>query len=395
MRILVTGGGTGGHISPTLAVIEALEQKIKDPEILYLGSKEGIENIIIPKIGICFETISTGKIRRYHKNILFNIFDPFTIFKNINDIFKAIRGIFEARKKILNFNPDAIFLKGGYVSIPVGLAAKSLGYPFVLHESDTIPGLANRILAKYASVVCVSFPEEIFKGVFPKDTKIKYTGNPIRHEILEGDREEAFEKFNLNKKLKTILVIGGSQGSNRINRLIEGALEDILYKYQLIHITGDLDYDWIDFRASKLNNDLKNNYKYFNFLSGDLKHAYKAADLIISRAGCNVLTEIAANGKASILIPLSTSTGGHQFKNAMVFSREGASYVMDENIIGSRDILNQIHYLFDHKEELELLEKNIIKFYLKDAAFEIAEEILSNKIDRKKKDDKKGKGIKG
>jgi len=384
MKILVAGGGTGGHISPTLAVIEALEQKVGDLEILYLGSEKGIENVIIPKVGLRFETISTGKIRRYHKNLLFNIFDPSTIFRNLHDIFKAIKGVYEARIKILEFEPDAIFLKGGFVSLPVGLAAKTLGLPFILHESDTVPGLANRILARYASTVCVSFPEEVFSGAFSPKIKLKYTGNPIRFDITKGDREEGYKKFDLRKKLKTILVVGGSQGSARINRLIEGGLEDILHKYQMIHITGDLDFDWIEFRASKLAKELKENYRYFNFLSADLKHAYQVADMVISRAGCNVLTEIAANKKASILVPLSSSAGNHQFKNAMVFSRGGGSYVMDENAIESFDILNQINYLFDHPDEIQALEKNVQKFYFKDAAFEIAEEVLSNKIEKKK-----------
>lgn len=379
MRIIVSGGGTAGHVTPTLAVIEALEEKVEDLELMYIGSKEGIESVIIPKVGICFESISTGKIRRYHSNLLLNILDPTTIFKNIRDIFRLGLGIFEASKKLKRFSPEAIFLKGGYVSVPVGIAAKLLKIPFVLHESDIVPGLANKILSKYASKVCISFPEEYLKEYFSKE-KMVYTGNPIRNEVLKGDRTRGLEKFKLKEKVPVILVIGGSQGALKINKLIEGCLEDFLHKYQLIHITGEYSYDWIDFRAKNLAKDLKENYRYFDFLSSDLKDAYAVSDIIITRAGCNVLTEIAALKKPSILIPLTGSAQNHQFKNALLFSRDGAAYVMDEQATTSRELLRQVEYVLENKGELEMMSKKAGNFYKANSASEIAEEVLKNKI---------------
>lgn len=386
MKILVSGGGTGGHITPALAVIEALESKVDDLEILYIGSKQGMENSIVPKIGICFEGISAGKFRRYHQNIFLDIFNPFTIFKNLADFFKIFIGIYESILKIKKFQPNTIFLKGGYVSLPVGIAAKILRVPFVLHESDSIPGISNRLLSKYAATVCVSFPEEYFEGIFSK--KPIYTGNPIRKEIIEGDKGRAQTKFSLKKELPIIMVMGGSQGANKINRLIDSALEDILYKYQLIHITGTRDYDWIDFRANKLAKELKENYKYFDFISSDLKDAYAVSDLVISRAGCNVLTELAATKKPCILIPILSSAGNHQYENALIFSRKGAAYLMDEGVIEGSDLLRQINFMVENKEERNRMSKAISLFYKEDAASKIADEVLKIRLKEKKKDDK-------
>lgn len=344
--------------------------------------------MIIPKTGIPFYSISAGKFRRYSGGF-WDLLNPVTIFKNLVDFGRVIKGFFESLKLIKKIKPDAIFLKGGFVSVPLGLAAKVLNYPFILHESDSAPGLANRILAKFARKICVSFKDDYFQQNYPN--KVVYTGNPVRKELVEGDRERGYKEFNLKDNLLIILVIGGSQGSLKINRLIEEILEDILYKYQLIHITGERDYDWIDFRAKRLPEELRGNYRYYNFISKELKDAYKISDLIISRAGNNVLTEIAANGKPSLLIPLLSSTSGHQQKNALLFSRNGAAYILDESIVTASELLRQINFVLESKEEREIMSKKASEFFVAGASEAITSEILRLKKKAFKNEGQKAK----
>lgn len=290
-------------------------------------------------------------------------------------------------KIIKKFNPHSIFIKGGYVGLPVGIAAKLLKYPFVIHESDTVPGLSNKILSKWAECILVSYPEKYYDGIFD-GKKIKQSGSPVRKDLLAGESERGFETFKLKKDKPVILIIGGSQGSRAINMVVEGALEDLLYDYQLIHITGELDYDLIDYRASKLPKDLKKQYRYYDFLSADLKDAYKISSIVVSRAGNNVLTELSALGKPSILVPLPTSTNGHQSKNALVFSRAGASYIINESKLDGKSLKNQLDYLFENKKELDYMSEKVKDLYVEDASLIIAKKIIEIKRESKKKNAK-------
>lgn len=271
MRVIVSGGGTGGHISPVLAVINELKKEEPDIEILYIGSKTGLETKIIPQTGIDYRAISAGKFRRYHQNAFLNIIDLTTLFKNIRDFFRALKGYAQAKKIIKDFDPDAVFAKGGFVSLPVGMAASRLRYPLVIHESDSVIGLSNRLLSKRADILCVSYPVNVYKN--DKLNNLVYTGNPVREDILLGDKKRAIKEFNLDNGKKTILIIGGSQGAYVINQLISEGLVDLLSKYQVIHISGERDYDWLDFKSQKLAKKLKDNYHLYNFLSGNLKDA--------------------------------------------------------------------------------------------------------------------------
>lgn len=385
MRVLIAGGGTGGHVVPSLAVIEALEKRDPDIEILYVGSKSGVENKIIPKMGISFSIINTGKWRRYHKSKIFNILNPKTLPPNIADAAKAVKGAVEAVKIIKKFDPNSIFIKGGYVGLPVGIAAKILGYPFVVHESDAVPGLTNKLLSKWAKYVLVSYPLEFYEGIFEKN-KLAYSGTPVREDLLKGEASRGFKTFKLKEEIPTILVIGGSQGSRTLNNAVLGALEDLLYSYQIIHITGELDYDKIDYRASKLPSDLKDKYRVFNFLTADLKDAYCVSSLVVSRAGNNVLAELAALGKPSILVPLPSSVNEHQLRNALVFSRNGAAYLLEETNLNPGSLKRQIDYLLGRKEELKYMSDKAKSLYKKGASDLIAEKILEIKVSKKKED---------
>lgn len=390
MKILVAGGGTGGHIAPIIAVLERIREKDKDAKILYVGSKKGLESKIIPKMDIDFVSIDTGKFRRYHKNKLVNIINPKTISLNAKDLLGAVKGVRGSMAILKKFKPESIFIKGGYVSLPVGIAAKLLGYPFCIHESDTIPGLSNKILSRWAKVILVSYPKDFYEDYFDM-SKVYYSGTPVRRDLLTGDKKRGLETFSFDKDIPVLLILGGSQGSMAINDVVKDSLEDLLDKYQVIHITGEHDFDNIQFLRSKLPKEMHERYKVYDFLSSELKDAYATSDLIISRAGNNVLTEIAALKKPSILVPLPSSTSSHQFKNAQIFSREGAAYLMEESKFDRRTLLNQLDYLFEHEEELKYMSEKVNKFYMEDSTDKIVKKIIEIKADREKDVRKKSK----
>lgn len=366
-------GGSGGHITPVLAVVSELKSKYQAVEIVFVGSKGGIEGKLIPEKGTKARTISSGKFRRYHRNMIFNIIDPMTIFKNARDFVRFILGIFDSFKILKEEDPDLVFLKGGHVSLPVGIACRIKGYPYFTHESDVIPGLANKILLKKAKKVFVSHPLENFPDI--NKEKLIYSGNPIRKDILEGDSKRAYEIFEFKKDLKTILVLGGSHGARRINEIFSEKLGSYLEKYQVIHISGDLDYDWLDYRSQKLLSH-KDRYKLVGFMTGELKDAYQIADIVITRASNGVLTEIAALKKPALVIPLESSANDHQLANAKAYSREGAVYVMLQSHLTPEKLFSQVDRLLEDPEELSFMGEKINTFYKPDAASIIADNLI-------------------
>lgn len=369
----MAGGGSGGHVTPLLAVISELKKSYPQAQIVFVGSKTGIENKLIPGQGVKTLNISSGKFRRYHRNKLLNLIDPTTILKNALDFKKFISGIFDSLKILKNEKPDLLFLKGGYVSLPLGIACRIKGYPYFIHESDVIPGLANRMLLKGAKKIFVSYPEENFPS-FDKE-KLIYSGNPIRSDIIEGQANRALETFGFKKDLETILILGGSQGAHRINEIFSEKLDKYLDKYQVIHISGDYDFDWLEYKSKKINN--KERYKLVAFLTSELKDAYKLADLVITRAGNNVLTEIAALKKAALVIPLESSANDHQLANAKAYSREGAVYVMLQSHLTPEKLYDQVNRLMEDQEELGFMREKIHKFYKSDAAEIIANNLIN------------------
>jgi UDP-N-acetylglucosamine--N-acetylmuramyl-(pentapeptide) pyrophosphoryl-undecaprenol N-acetylglucosamine transferase len=374
LRIIVSGGGTGGHISPVLAVINELKKYDGSVEILYIGSEEGLESKIIPQTGISFRAIPCGKFRRYHRNKILNIIDPTTIITNVRDLFRFWKGYREAKKIIFEYDPDVVFTKGGYVSLPVGRSAISLGYPLVIHESDSIIGLSNKMLAKKAAAVCVAYPSEVYSE--EKLDNLIYTGNPVREDIYEGKKDLAIKEFNLDKTLPTIMVVGGSQGALVVNQLISETLSELLKKYQIIHISGERDYDWLEYKSKTLEADLLNKYHLYNYLSGNLKNALAAADLVISRAGNNFIAELAALAKPTILIPLTTSANNHQAINAQILAQQGAALMMLQEHLTPKKIIRQIDLLFESPEDMVSLSEHIKEFAKTDAAETVAKEII-------------------
>lgn len=257
--------------------------------------------------------------------------------------------------------------------MPVGLAAHALHYPVVIHESDSIMGMSNRMLAKRADKVCVAYPVKSYTDI-DRD-KLIYSGNPVRSDIYGGKKEAAVKEFGLDPDLPTIMVIGGSQGSLVINQVVSESLGELLTKYQIIHVSGERDYDWLGFQADKLDEKLRSRYFLFNFLSGNLKDAYAASDLVISRAGNNVIAELAALHRPMILIPLSTSANSHQLSNAKIVSRMGAAMLLLQDNLSSKTLIRKIDYLFENPDEMKAMAEKVATLATPDAAKIVAAEI--------------------
>lgn len=330
-KIIMTGGGTAGHVTPNLALVPKLKEK--DFEIKYIGSYDGIEKEIIGDAGIPYYAISSGKLRRY--------FDM----KNFSDPFKVMKGVIQANKILSKEKPDVIFSKGGFVAVPVVIAASMKKIPVVSHESDLTPGLANKLSAPFCDKLCVTLRESLN---YIKDGKGELTGTPIREEILKGNRLIGKEICRFKQDKEVILVIGGSLGAKNINDEVRYHINDILKNFNVIHICGKGNLD-------KSLNGLEG-YKQFEYVKEDLPHLLKYADFIISRAGANVIFELLALKKPTLLIPLSKkSSRGDQILNAKSFAKEGYSLVLDE------DEMIEKHNLMERLSELKSRKNEFIK----------------------------------
>lgn len=294
-------------------------------ELLYIGSHEGIEKNLIEKTGVKYAGISSGKLRRYFS------------WKNFIDPFKVVRGYFEAKRILAEFKPDVVFSKGGFVSTPVVRAAHSLGIPLIIHESDLSPGLANKIAMKYADKICLSF-EESRKGLEKYADKIVVTGNPVRESLLGGDAHAALEFTKLDTFRPVILVMGGSQGAMQINKLVREKLDELLKKFQVIHIAGRGNID-IGIH--------KKGYAQYEYIDEQMKDVYAAAALVISRAGANSLFEIALLKKKAVIIPLETGRGD-QVENARIFAGKMGWSVLSGEVSGV-DFLQAIELAMGHE----------------------------------------------
>lgn len=365
MRILFTGGGTGGHVFPIVTIVREIRRMYarKDLEFYYLGPKDEFGLILLSQEGFFIKTIISGKIRRYFS------------FKNITDIlFKIPFGILQSFYLILRMKPEIIFSKGGSGSISVTICARLLRIPVFLHESDIAPGLSNRITSKWAKKVFISFP----KTEYFDSKKTILTGNPIRKELLEGDEKKAGELFDLTLQKPVILFLGGSQGAETINDFVLLMLNRLLKDFEIIHVCGRNNAKQVEAEAQVvMQKEFENYYHPVGFLDEEkLKHAYKAADFIISRSGSGSIFEIAAAGKPSILIPLPSAAADHQFKNAYYYSETGAALVMEQDNLSDDIFLEKIRLLFLHREKLEEMRNAALRFSKPLAARTIAREIL-------------------
>ncbi len=321
-RIVFTGGGTAGHVTPNIALIPKLKSLGYD--IHYIGSYEGIERKLIEDYRIPYYGISTGKLRRY--------FD----LKNFSDPFRVIKGFMEAKQVLKTLKPDIVFSKGGFVSVPVVRAASSLKIPCIIHESDMTPGLANSLCIPVAKKVCCNFPETLQN--LPEE-KAVLTGSPIRAELTKGSKEKGLSMCSFHGGKPVIMVIGGSLGAAGINTLVREALPKLLDDFQIVHICG----------KEKIDNLLlsTDGYKQFEYVKEDLKDLFAIADIVISRAGANAICELLALRKPSLLIPLpARASRGDQILNAKSFEAQGFAMVADEDYLTAVTLTEKVHELY-------------------------------------------------
>ena len=325
-RIILTGGGTAGHVTPNIALLPRLKELQYD--IHYIGSYNGIEKELIEQFGIPYHGISSGILRRY-----------FSV-QTFTDPFRVIKGLGEARKLVKILQPDVIFSKGGFVSVPVVLAGKSQHVPTIIHESDMTPGLANKISLPSATKVCCNFPETL---EHLPEGKAVLTGSPIRQELLSGDKFKARDFLGFTSDKPVIMVVGGSLGSVAVNEAVRGILPELLKDFQVVHLCG----------KGKIDDSLKNldGYAQFEYIKDELKDLFALTDIVISRAGANAICELLALHKPNLLIPLSANASrGDQILNARSFERQGYSVVLEEEELNKQVLLDSILRLYENRE---------------------------------------------
>src|SRR5690554_2430991 len=324
-RIILTGGGTAGHVTPNIALLSSLKKE--GFEIFYIGTENGIERQLIEKEGIPYFPINAGKLRRYLD------------IKNFTDTLRISQGFFQALSIIRKIKPNIVFSKGGFVSSPVVWAAWTKGVPVIIHESDITPGLANKISIPFAQRICYSFPETV--SYLPKNKSI-ITGIPVRRNLLIGDSSFGRKLCSFDDKKPVLLIIGGSLGSQKINRIIRISLEQLLKEFHVCHICGEgnLDPDFVKIMG----------YKQFEYVNEELPHLFAMADILISRAGATTLSEILALKKPNILIPLSRQASrGDQILNAESYKKQGFSYVIQEEELNIEHLSTAIKDVYQNR----------------------------------------------
>jgi len=366
MRILLTGGGTGGHIFPLLAVAQAIQKESKEPvKFLYLGPCNKLSEEVLKSYGIKTSNVVTSKWRRYFSLL------------NFVDILKFPFGIVQALFKVLLFMPDVVFSKGGYGSVPAVFAARIYWIPIVIHESDAIPGRANRVMEHLADVIAISYN---ITSNYTNPTKTFFTGNAVREDIVGGDAIKAKEALGIKSDKLVLLVLGGSQGAKKINEVIIRILPRLLVTYEIVHQCGEKNFAEVKELAGKAGVKLgREGYHLFPFLrdaNGEVKNAICSADLVLSRAGATAISEIAAYGKPSILVPIKGSANDHQLHNAFEMAKHGGAIALKEENLSPELLLGKIDNLMNDGPLRKSMGERSRIFYHPEAAKKIAEIVL-------------------
>ncbi|AIC96609.1 MULTISPECIES: undecaprenyldiphospho-muramoylpentapeptide beta-N-acetylglucosaminyltransferase [Shouchella] len=327
-KIIFTGGGTAGHVTPNLAIIHQMDRS--KWSIAYIGSYDGIERELVEKNNIPYFGIASGKLRRY--------FDM----KNVTDLARISNGLRQARNILKKEKPDVVFSKGGFVTVPVVIAAYSLGIPVHLHESDLTPGLANRIAKRFTKTFYTSFAETAKH--FPSE-QTNVVGSPIRDDLLSGSRTQGLALTDFIKQKPVLLVMGGSLGAKAINEGIRQSLDDLLNTYQIIHICGKGHLDPALER--------KRGYKQYEYVHEELPHLMQAADIVVTRGGSNAIFEFLALQIPMLIIPLSRqSSRGDQILNAQTFVKNGYAHMLEEESMKDDALVKEIHALYANREPI-------------------------------------------
>lgn len=368
MRIAFTGGGSGGHLFPIIAIAREIkriaeEERILDVELFYFGP-EKIAPEIMGKEEIIFSCIAAGKIRRYFSLL------------NLLDLFKTVRGVMQALRKLFVAMPDVVFAKGGYGSFPVLVAARLYRIPVIVHESDAVPGQVNAWAGKWAKRVAVSFAAAA--EYFPPE-KTALVGVPIRKRILGGNIEEARDSLAIFSERPVLFFIGGSQGAAVLNQILTQILKDLAANFEIIHQAGEKNFEDVRLETSQILNSGGGaaHFHLFPFLDeAKMRAAYFLADLVISRAGATSIFEIAASGKPAILIPIKNSAQDHQRKNAYEYGASGAAVVIETDNLTPSVLKNEIEKLMASSEQRSRMAEAAKRFARLDAAEVLAREII-------------------
>ncbi len=365
MKVIIAGGGTGGHLFPGIALASFIQTKYPEAEIIFIGTEKGLEAKVIPRLGYKLKLIS---VRGF-------------VGKSLNEkaksILKLLKSISECKNIINSFSPDIVFGVGGYASLPMVFTASLKKIPTVILEQNTVPGLANKILSKFADAIAITYPETI--DYFPKE-KVYLTGTPIRSEILSGDRQKALEIFGLEEGRLTLLIFGGSLGARKINKAITEGLPYLIPlkdKIQIIHQTGEADYSWVSREYKNLS--FKATILPFIY---DMAEAYVLADLIVCRAGASTVAEVTALGKASILVPYPYAAYNHQEINARrLLSRGACEMILDRDLNGEiiSKKINKILTDAQIKKEMEMASLAFGKINASEKIVEIGQSLIKRR----------------
>lgn len=365
LKIAFSGGGTAGHLYPVVAVARKIRERRPNAQLYFIGPKTIGAEILAPE-GIVYKKIMAGKLRRYLTST--NFFDLF---------FKLPLGIIQCLWIVWRLMPDVLFCKGGFGSLPAALVAWLYRVPIIVHESDSIPGLSNRIIGKIASRVAVAFPEA--KDFFPA-AKTALVGNPMRENLSGGTKEAAKQIFQLKGDKPLLFITGGSQGAEAINTIVFSILPRLLEKVEVIHQCGQPNVESIKQQLPQTipaDSLLNQYYHYYGFLDSEqMKQAYGAADLVLSRAGANSINEIANLGKPSILIPLPESAGNHQTRNAFSYAKTGGAIVFEQANLTPNILFDKITSLIQNQELLARMNQGALNFAYPDADEKLAQEVL-------------------
>jgi UDP-N-acetylglucosamine--N-acetylmuramyl-(pentapeptide) pyrophosphoryl-undecaprenol N-acetylglucosamine transferase len=364
-RIVLCGGGSGGHIYPLITVVKNLKKNYGENNFnfLFIGPRGELDGNLMSENNIPQKTILCGKLRRYFS------------FKYLFDLFKTPVGFFQSLWHLFVFMPDVVFAKGGFASVPVVIAARIYRIPVVIHESDAIPGIANKLLGSFASAIGINFEKS--KRYFP-DSKIFFAGIPVKSEALNGNKKKAREFLGMKKEIKpVVLFLGGSQGAFLINKLVINSLNKLLSRYQIVHLTGTAHFENMKKMAERKGYKIEHSDYYpIAYAKDEMKDLIALADVVVSRAGATSIAELAANHKPVVLVPITRSANNHQRMNAFELSREKAAVVLEENNFNENML---VHYLdkilFNRDYKLGLMQ-NIEKFYYPKSAEILAEKIM-------------------
>ncbi|MBO8176435.1 undecaprenyldiphospho-muramoylpentapeptide beta-N-acetylglucosaminyltransferase [Aeribacillus pallidus] len=350
MKIVVSGGGTGGHIYPALAFIRSLQQNHRDTQFLYIGTEKGLESKLVPRENIPFKAIEITGFKRSLS------------LENFKTVYRFLKGVKDSKAYLKEFQPDVVIGTGGYVSGPVVYAAAKLGIPTIIHEQNSVPGLTNKFLSRYVDYVATCF--ESSHSYFPAD-KVVLTGNPRATEVVGANGKGVLERFGLSHELPTVLIFSGSRGARPINEAVVEMLKNYpTPPFQVLYVTGDAHYEQVQ---EKLLNTKTNHVSVVPFIH-NMPEVLASVDLVVSRAGATTLAELTALGVPSILIPSPYVTNNHQEKNARALTEKDAAMLILENELTSERLYKKIESILSNEKKLALMKKNAKALGIPDAS---------------------------